>query len=88
MGFFAAKHKRMLRRCTSLSLKTSERSTSHLHVTIAGASFPFDMEVVVFIVGALKVNPDCRIGETKCMVLGFLFFHRTKKKTEKKQKTY
>lgn len=38
--------------------KSSLLSLGFFDVTIAGASFPFDMEVVVFIVGALKVNPD------------------------------
>lgn len=38
--------------------KSSLLSLAFLNVTIAGAGFPFDIEVVVFIVGALKVNPD------------------------------
>lgn len=71
LAVFTVKHNKTLRHCSSLSLKTTEHSTSHLHVTIAGASFPFDMEVAVFIVGALKVNPDCRIGEPKSIGLGF-----------------
>lgn len=55
------------------TLKTRHSlTTSHLHADTAGASFPFDMEVAVFIVGALKVNSDCRIGKTKCIGL---FFH-------------
>lgn len=49
----------------SVLLIPSQTFTNNLHVFIAGASFPFDMAVMVFIAGALKVNPDCRIERAK-----------------------